>query len=143
MKERAVGAFFSRPVELLVGRLVDFWQISQPSYLRHLALVRDAAQVGKTGFYIHYTWNSFQLKVEYKEAAWESVQTLEEPDIGTSPDEFGFPVLEASQFCGNGVTVTLPECIKAARARAFRIARKDTPTYLQSGGSHGKKPKHS
>ena len=140
MKEQAVGSFFGRPLENLVGRIVDFWQISQPLHLRHLALVRDAAQVGKTGYYIHYTWDNFNAKVGHQEAAWESVRTMKEPCTELVRDEFGFSVIEASRFCGSMGNANLDECVRTARARAFGIRKMGDSVHPQSGSDFGMVP---
>ena len=48
---------------------------------------------------------------------------MSEPGIELSADEHGFPSLEASRFCGISGTMTLAECIKAARVQAFGIVK--------------------
>ena len=103
---------------------MESWQISQPLYLRHLAIVRDTLLRGKSHLHVHYTYENFKSLVEGGTAFWEAVKTVPdelkignniaasldaEPDI----DEYGFPKLDEDQFHGPHNDATLAECVLA------------------------------
>ena len=101
-----------------MARLVNYWQISQPKTLKHLAVIRDAAQLGKVGFYIHYTHHAFEEKVLNGEVVWDAVKTIKTPLVPEEViDRYGFTVLNGSQFQGRFRNATLAECIEAVRGR--------------------------
>ena len=113
IKARTVGAFFSRPTDHIIERLVNHWELSQPLHLRHLGLIRDAAQSGKIGYYVHYTHGAFQTKVDRGEAVWNAVQTLQIPDTVSEMDMYGFNAVDVSQFYGAANNAVLRDCAQA------------------------------
>ena len=84
-----------------------YWQISQPYHLRHLAIIRDAAQAGTASYYVHYTYPAFTDKVRKETVDWTAVQTLREPPAHIQLNASGFPVLHSSQFHGTLNNATL------------------------------------
>ena len=74
-KRQITGSFFRRPLEHILGRLSDSWQTSQPSNLRHMGIIRDAAQAGRTGYYVHYSYKNYAAKVQGGGASWEAVRS--------------------------------------------------------------------
>lgn len=143
-----LGKYFLRPVEHQISRIVDFWQISQPLHLRHLAVVRDVAIVAKTSFYVHYSYDNFKKLVNSGEASWEAVMTLEEnKKMGKNPlfllddqpdiDEYGFPKLQSSLFQGRYNDATLAQCVQALNAKPFGLYRNDLVAY-ELDGTYGK-----
>ena len=114
LKRMVSGLFYSRPIDRFLDRCVKSWQRSQPSHLRHLAVVRDSAQLGKTSFYVYFVHDAFGVKVDNGETFWEAIQLYSEPDQTTSVDEYGFEILPSSMFAGNKNDLTLKKALKAA-----------------------------
>ena len=132
-----------------VSRLVESWQVSQPLYLRHLAIVQDTLLRGKSHVHVHYTYANFKKLVEGGTAFWEAVKTVPddlklnnnntasldaEPDV----DEYGFPMLDDDQFHGPSNDATLAECVSALNAGVYRPIRDDPYLKKQSDGTFGK-----
>ena len=143
-----VGDFFQRPIEHLMSRLVELWQISQPLHLRHLAILRDTTISGKMAHYIHYTYPTFKSMVDAGEASWEAVETLKAdkskgqgsivtveavPDL----DEYGFPKLDPSQFQGRNNNASLAEIVAAAGIPPFKITNRDPSVVKLKDGTYG------
>ena len=116
------GPDYKKPIEDLVAKLVNSWQISQPLHLRHLAIVRDTVQRGKAPVYIHYSFANFKTLVGSGDKVWEAVLTLPDggkkgkvtiPQVGEQPklDEYGFPKLDPNQFQGRHNEASLFECV--------------------------------
>ena len=97
IKSQTTGKFFTRPLEHTVSRLVDHWPVSQPPHLRYLGIIRDAAQAGRTGYFIHYSYNNFNRKAHREEISWEAVG-LEPIEGSVDVDSQGFPVLPQTMF---------------------------------------------
>ncbi|KAK4997115.1 hypothetical protein LTR66_003403, partial [Elasticomyces elasticus] len=114
-----LGTFWKRPMEPLLGRLTDVWQVSQPQHLRHLSIVRDTAVVGKFSHYQYRSIDNFQKAVDAGDTAWEAVLT--EPSGSTKKkgkkaditnaepelDQWGFPVVDPSRFADPEGSATL------------------------------------
>lgn len=125
-----------RPVEHQLSRLVDFWQISQPAHLRHLAIIRDTAIINKNTYYVHYTYDNFTKLVNEGKASWEAVstpahdQTKEKKPTGTliadpAIDEYGFLKLQSTLFHGRNNDATLDQCTQALNATKIPIRTTD------------------
>lgn len=129
-----------------MSRFVDSWQISQPLHLRHLGILRDAALVGKTALYIHYTFPHFKSMVERGLRTWEAVQTIDATKSGNEAaasdvlpdlDGYGFPRIAASYFQGHGYDATRWDSIKAAKIERLDLGRMDPRLELLPDGSQG------
>lgn len=92
--------------------------------MRHLAIIRDAAQIGKTGFYVHYTYQAFESKVKRGEVAWDAVETLPELTSNVSLDDNGFTNLHDSRFQGHKNNATLTQCVEVVRNQGVRVSAK-------------------
>ena len=112
---RVASPFFKRVVEITINKMADHWQVSQPQYLRHLAVVKDTALTDGQPHYAYYTFENFQELVHRGERAWEAVLMPEKkkPKAATSAppqplsvtpqlDEFGFPKIAKSDFAKPG-----------------------------------------
>ena len=157
IRERLFGDDYKKPTESILGRLVDAWQISQPLYLRHLAIVRDTVLQGKSPIYIHYTYGNFRRLVDGGKATWKAVTTIattksEEGskaallDSQPDNDEHGFPTLDVRAFQGENRDATLSESsakmppasisshtnrpYQSKRSRDRSSLRKDSQTFL-------------
>ncbi|MCJ1465758.1 RNA polymerase III transcription initiation factor complex subunit [Pseudocyphellaria aurata] len=147
IKWQAFGKFMLRPIEHQLTRLVEFWQISQPLHLRHLALLRDTALTHRTSHYVHYTYENFQRMVERGDASWEAVATIAKGDkrakgstvtVDAEPklDEYGFPILQTTLFQGRENDATLSQCCRALNLVPIPIKR-DLVAKRQSDGTYG------
>lgn len=127
---------------------MESWQISQPLYLRHLAVVRDTLLRGKSHLHVHYTYEHFKNLVEGGTGFWEAVKTVpDELKIGNNTsasldaepviDEYGFPKLDEDQFLGPYNDATLAECVSALNAGDYRPIREDPCLKKQSDGTFG------
>ena len=143
-----VGDFFQRPIEHLMSRLVELWQISQPLHLRHLAILRDTTISGKMAHYIHYTYPTFKSMVDAGEASWEAVVTIkadkgkEEGAIGAIDavpdlDEYGFLRLDVNKFHGLNNDASLVEIVAAAGIPPFKTTYRDPRVFKLKDGTYG------
>ena len=119
------GDAWKKPIERRMSRIVDYWQISQPLHLRHLAIIRDTALVGKSPHYVHYTYENFKSLVDKGAASWDAVATnsygaknngkltIPLPGAEADLDEYGFPRLSPHDFQGAEDGATLAECVHA------------------------------
>ena len=114
LKRMMTGLFYSRPIDRFLDRCVKSWQKSQPLRLRHLAIIRDTAQLGRTSFYIHFAHDAFGVKVDNGETFWEAIHSYSEPDQTISVDEYGFEILSSSMFAGNKNDLPLKKALEAA-----------------------------
>ena len=143
------GPKVKKITEDYVSRLVENWQLSQPLYLRHLAIVRDTLLRGKSHVHVHYTYENFKKLVEDGTGFWEAVKTVPdelkignniaasldaEPDV----DEYGFPRLDEDQFLGTSNDATLAECVSALNAGVYRPTRHDPYMKKQPDGTFGR-----
>ncbi|MCJ1431350.1 hypothetical protein MMC27_000701 [Xylographa pallens] len=136
IKNTVIGAFFERPLENLLTRLVEVWQLSQPLHLRYLALLRDISFRGKTQHYVYYEYDAFKSLVDAGKAAWEAVETVrvDNPenqgpnaalDAIPDVDHYGFPKLDKARFQGRDNNATLAGSLAAAKIAAFRVTALD------------------
>ena len=130
-----------RSIESLVTRLTTQWTHSQPSHLRHLAIVRDTAMSGTVAHYVHYSYPTFQDLVENGKAFWEAVTGTEEAsekkgkragervheilDIGVERDEFGFAIDPLPAFQYRDGQGTIAEALRAVKPEAYESSRWD------------------
>ncbi|MCJ1391605.1 hypothetical protein MMC18_004469 [Xylographa bjoerkii] len=146
IKNIVIGTFFERPVEHLLTRLVEVWQLSQPLHLRYLAILRDTTLTGKTQHYVYYSYDVFKSLVDAGNASWEAVETIKTDnpeDQGSNAasnatpdvDDYGFPKLDKARFQGRDNDATLAESIAAAKITKFRVTAFDASvSKLQDGG---------
>ncbi|KAI5308090.1 hypothetical protein KEM55_006608, partial [Ascosphaera atra] len=118
----STGMFYRRPMENLMGRLVENWPYSQPLHLRKFAIIRDSAIMGTVSHYVHYTLDNFRQLVAEGKASWEVVEqvfpasskkgaTKPPPlDAVSEVDEYGFPKEKPSGLV-NGGNASLRECL--------------------------------
>lgn len=118
-----------------MNRHVDHWQSSQPLHLRHLAIIRDTALVGKAPHYIHYTYENFKSLVDKGMASWDAVatnsyaaknkarKTIPPPEAQADLDEYGFPKLSFQVFQGAENGATLGECVQAVSSQTLGLSR--------------------
>lgn len=148
IKNQLLGKYVLRPIEHQLSRIVDFWQISQPSHLRHLAILRDIAMVNKNSHYVHFSYDNFRKLVDSGEASWEAVTTLGKNDkMGkelapafddeSNKDEFGFPKLQSTLFQGRDNDATLAQCVQALNAKPLLLNRNDPVAYKLDDGTYG------
>lgn len=148
IKDQALGRLVSRPVENQLTRIVDHWQVSQPTHLRHLAIIRDTAMVKKKTHYIHYTYDNFQKLVENGDATWEAVsipgndnQNRQQPafamDLNADLDEYGFPDIPSTLFQGRHNDATLSQCVNAVVVAKASVSKKDPVVKELSDGTYG------
>ncbi|KAH8696730.1 hypothetical protein BGW36DRAFT_322197 [Talaromyces proteolyticus] len=94
------GKGFRRPSENTLNRMSEGWQLSQPSHLKHGAIIRDTAQSGTITHYVHYTYPHFKELVDSGRTGWEAVAfrprdarssrlVLPPPDAPSTTDEDG------------------------------------------------------
>lgn len=129
------GDTWKKPLEQRIGRTVDYWQISQPLHLRHLAIIRDTALVGKSPHYVHYTYEHFKSLVDKGVASWDAVATnsygaknkaklsVPHPEAQADLDEYGFPRLSPHAFEGGEDGATLAECVYAFMPQPLPLDR--------------------
>ena len=150
IKNLGVGDFFKRPLEHQLSRLVDLWQFSQPSRLRHLAIVRDTAVTKKVAHYVHYTFDNFKELVDSGKASWEAVETSTDKkkkgkgptataDAESDTDEHGFSKPQAKRFQGRNNDATLLECVLGSETGPFAITSHDPIVLKLPDGTYGER----
>ncbi|KAK7615515.1 hypothetical protein JOL62DRAFT_561574 [Phyllosticta paracitricarpa] len=160
IRSRALGSFYKRPVDSMLGRISDIWHISQPDHLRHFAVVRDTGISGKYIHYIYRSFANFQIAVDRGEAAWEVVVTQpvnpnvskvkprakggkhirEKAQTDYGPmDEWGFPQITPSAFQGQDGMATLEESNKAIFQSGLKSlpSRGYIPRFITNGFKAG------
>ncbi|GES60056.1 TFIIIC transcription initiation factor complex subunits Tfc3 [Aspergillus terreus] len=142
------GGFYRRPLENVLARLVECWQLSQPLHLRHLALVRDTAMTGTIHHYIHYSAVNFRKRVDAGEAAWEAVEfisknakanNLRPPPVDAVPevDGYGLPLARPkSQLFKNG-NASLLECMAVVKPQDYVVTSTDPSVVQLQDGTYG------
>ena len=111
LKRFVTGPFYIRPVDRFLDRCVWRWQRTQPLHLRHLAIVRDSAQLGKTSFYVHFVHDAFGVKVDNQETFWEAVQSYPDTNEAVVRDQYGFTPVPAARFVGKKNDMTLRQAV--------------------------------
>ena len=120
IKHRTTGEFFVRPLEHTISRLVDHWQFSQPFHLRYMGVIRDATQVGRTAFYVHFTSIAFQLRVQSETTSWEAVGLSNTEGQFLVADTYGFSRMSNSAFTLLSSKPCMVKCLQAAQADHHR-----------------------
>lgn len=138
MQELISGKLYRRPVEALLNRLTEYWQLSQPGYLRHLGLVRDTKQVNKTNVYVHFTRSAFSLLVSQGKASWEVVNGGKEEN--PILDAYGFPKLSNSIFGGSDNNASYVKCYQLAHIPEWKLPASDMHQVTLADGSLCKFP---
>ncbi|KAK6429870.1 hypothetical protein LTR95_013982, partial [Oleoguttula sp. CCFEE 5521] len=116
----SVGPLWKRAVDDTLIRLTAAWNLSQPSHLRHLAIVRDSSQSSGAPTYHYRTYDNFQKAVDAGQVAWDytgararagPIEGLAAGAADDAPlDTWGFPVLPSKLFVGGTGDATLAEC---------------------------------
>lgn len=150
IKDQTFGKLVSRPVENQLARIVDHWQLSQPTHLRHLAIIRDTAMAKTKTHYVHYTYDNFKRLVENGEATWEAVSILGSDDknrqrsaalaidLKADLDEYGFPKIPTALFQGRYNDATLFQCVNAIVVAKPPVTKNDPVVRELSDGTYGK-----
>ena len=115
-------------MDILLGRLTDVWEISQPPHLRHLSIVRDTSVTHRAVHYLYRTFGNFQDAVANGEASWEdaltkykSIDKLPTPKL----DRWGFAIsFKHTQLEAKGAA-TLTECARAYNDAVYHITERD------------------
>lgn len=128
-----------------MSHLTDIWQESQPSHLRHLAVIRDAAVFGKYSHYTYRTYDNFAAAVVRSEVSWEAIDsayqimTKASKKAGNTSqpiqalDSWGFPIIPAGDFVNSG-SATMNTC----RLGALKAQRRGGSGGRGRGGASGK-----
>ncbi|KAL3467798.1 hypothetical protein BJX64DRAFT_247486 [Aspergillus heterothallicus] len=131
-----LGAFYRRPLENTMARLVECWQLSQPPHLRHLAIVRDTTMNRTITQYIHYSAKNFSKLVDAGESSWEAVEyvprnnksgTITVPPVDAKPqlDDYGLPLdLPKGELLNYG-DCSLMECLLVVRPQNYLMSSSD------------------
>lgn len=143
------GEFFRKPLESMMTRLVECWQLAQPPHLRHFAIVRDTAVTRRMTQYVHYTARNFQLLVDAGQASWEAVEYIRKHDKSDPPhvppidavpelDSYGLPLItNANELVRNG-NATLLECIIAGHPEDYVRSNSDAMPVQRDDGTYSK-----
>lgn len=143
------GNFFRKPVENMLLRLVDCWQLSQPPHLRHLAIVRDTAMMRRMTHYVHYSAKNFQLLVDAGQASWEAVEYAPKggkadpphvPAVDAVPqlDPYGLPqIASTSELLRNG-NAALLECVTVGKPEDYIRSNSDVKAVQLEDGTYSK-----
>ncbi|PGH10509.1 hypothetical protein AJ79_05437 [Helicocarpus griseus UAMH5409] len=129
-----MGAFYRRPVEALIGRLVDSWRSSHPLQPQHPAIVRDVALRGTVSVYIHYSLRHFSALVNEGLVSWEAVKLSKEKraaitappvDIDLQVDGYGFLLDKKPSNLLNDGDASLKSCLEAAKPTDYLLTTFD------------------
>ncbi|KAH0555998.1 hypothetical protein GP486_006059, partial [Trichoglossum hirsutum] len=149
LKDASFGPFCERPMEVALSRISTDWRVSQPPHLRHLAVVRDAAQRGRNAHYHFYTHDNFQKLVESGDAIWSSAEKPEkakgQPATTPEVDEYGFPHISDHRFQRDGLA-TLKESALAVESRHLPYNKSTVVYFEREDGTYdidwGREGKH-
>ena len=142
LHKRSMGSFWKKSLDDLLLRLTDVWQVSQPSHLKHLGIVRDTEVDGRNQHFHFRTFPHFQKAVEMGLTSWEAVtDNGRDPSKGkkrgqsskSAPlpdvDEYGFPKPNPKLFADEEGRASLAQCAATARkARSRTTDLANTPT---------------
>ncbi|KAL4787956.1 hypothetical protein BJX76DRAFT_317401 [Aspergillus varians] len=141
------GVLWRRPLENTLTRLVECWQLSQPPYLRHLALVRDTALQRTITHYVHYSATNFSKLVEAGESSWEAVEfiprnnksnNISVPPVDAKPqlDSYGLPLdAPTSDLVKNG-DCTLSDCMWVVKPKDYNCSSSDPKAIKLEDGTY-------
>nr|OQO17865.1 hypothetical protein B0A51_16644 [Rachicladosporium sp. CCFEE 5018] len=120
----SVGPLWKRAVDDTLIRLTAAWHLSQPSHLRHLAIVRDSSQSSGAPTYHYRTYDNFQKAVDAGHVAWDysgaraRAGPMEGHVVGPTGDSvidaWGFSVVPSKLLVHGTGDATLAECATAA-----------------------------
>ncbi|PNS18929.1 hypothetical protein CAC42_6024 [Sphaceloma murrayae] len=104
------GPTWRRPFDEAMGHLTDEWHVSQPAYLRHLALVRDTYINRSITHYMFRTIPNYQKAANAGLASWSYIfsnpgikdAVKKRPDL----DEWGFPVIDQDELLDSRLPAT-------------------------------------
>ncbi|RJE23366.1 hypothetical protein PHISCL_04308 [Aspergillus sclerotialis] len=141
------GEFFHKPLESMLVRLVDCWQLAQPPHLRHFAIVRDTAVAHRMTQYVHYTARNFQLLVDAGQASWEAVEYVRKKDKSDPPhvppidavpelDTYGLPLITTTNKLVKNGNATLLECIIAGHPEDYVRSNSDAIPVQREDGTY-------
>ncbi|PKY05566.1 hypothetical protein P168DRAFT_289025 [Aspergillus campestris IBT 28561] len=141
------GQFYRRPLENMLTRLVECWQLSQPLHLRHRAIVRDIALQKTITHYIQYSAGNFRKVVDAGEAAWEAVEytpkgnkssSLRPPPANAQPDldDYGLPRAVPTKDLVKKGRASLFECIATVGPQDYVCSSSDLKAMQLDDGSY-------
>ncbi|KAF9892497.1 RNA polymerase III transcription initiation factor complex subunit [Aspergillus nanangensis] len=130
------GSFFRRPLENVLSRLVECWQLSQPLHLRHLAIVRDTAINRTVTHFVHYSAVNFGKRVEAGETTWEAVEfnpknsksahvRVQPADAVPNIDDNGLPIHVLSKELLRDGNASLFECMAVFKPQGYNVTSSD------------------
>ena len=140
LHKQSMGSFWKKSLDDLLLHLTDVWQISQPSHLKHLSIVRDTEVKGRSAHFHFRTLPNFERAVELGLTAWEAVEgnpndgpkRLGRPPKSSAPlgvDKFGFPRLDPRLFADQEGRASLAQCAEPAQKATSRLqASNNTPS---------------
>ena len=146
-----MGRFFSRPLEVALDRFTGNFRNSQPPHLRHLAIIRDTAQMKKTYHFQYVSFDNFQNLVDSGEASWDSV-TLPAKESrskkGNDPkpsnesaelDEYGFSNFSQARFANRDGCASLSDGLSAGKVEGVFLTSFDPVIFKDAIGRSGKR----
>ncbi|KAF1981260.1 hypothetical protein K402DRAFT_467670 [Aulographum hederae CBS 113979] len=94
------GRHWRKPVDVVLARLSDAWEISQAPHLRYMGIVRDLAMDRRIARYVYRTFEHHAKLVAAGYSTWPAVASAKAPKAEETLelDEWGFPVLSQSLF---------------------------------------------
>lgn len=143
------GVFWRRPLENTLARLSECWQLAQPLYLRHLALVRDTALQRTVTQYIHYSARNFSKVVEAGESSWGAVEFVSKGakknavpvlpvDAKPQLDVYGLPLDSPRNELVNNGDCTLSDCMWVTKPRDYICSSSDPKPVKLDDGTYSK-----
>jgi hypothetical protein len=127
-------------MEIALSRVSIDWRASQPPHLRHLGVIRDTAQKGKSTHYHFYTRDNFQKLVDSGKSIWSQEEKPKKaggwPASAFEIDEYGFPRIPDSRFLRDGLA-TLKESALAFEAHKLPYNKSTIVYFEKEDGSFG------
>ena len=145
IKAHSLGAFFNRPMEIVLDRYTENFLLAQPPHLRHLAIVRDVAQIKRAYHYHYYTLDNFKIMVAEGQASMEDVtkamkqegkkgKRFHNVDARPQLDQHGFPPLDPKLFFKRDGRATLGGILREAKAEPLYIGGHDPIVFRKDDG---------
>ena len=143
LQQSILGPLAGRPLQFLLGRLVESWALAQPGHLRHFSVIQDTA-VSKIAYFLHYTFRNFQKLVDQGTAFWEAVIVTGKPNAKSTEriksllsqpavDDFGFPVTMRPAGQYKGGDATMREIIRSVNPGGWHLTNLD-PVVVEVDG---------
>lgn len=139
-------SFYRRPLDVILGRMTDAWQESQPSHLRHLSIIRDADLHQRASHYVYRSIGNFEEAHRQGQTSWEAIgieknhskanasRTASEQDL----DKWGFPKISDGHLVNGTGCASLKQCVQAAPfIGAHDVTPKRTKARANLTGSPG------